>query len=158
MTEMLRRAVLSLDGRYRYRLDRAWDEQGRNVLFVMLNPSTADAEQDDPTLRRCLRFAQDWGYGSLTVANLYAYRATLPADLKRAVDPVGPECDHHLERCAREASLIVAAWGVHDESGRAQQVRRVLGPEATALAWTKAGQPRHPLYLRADSAPQSWAL
>lgn len=111
----------------------------------MLNPSTADGTQDDPTLRRCLGFARDWGYGSLTVANLYAYRATDPAELKQVADPVGPECDYYLQRCAEEASLVMAAWGMHAQPGRVAQVRSILGPGVMALAWTKAGQPRHPL-------------
>lgn len=156
MSDVLGRVVLSPDGRYRYRLDRVWDEQGRRVLFVMLNPSTADATQEDPTLRRCLGFARGWGYGSLTVANLYAYRATLPADLGRVADPVGPECDHYLRQCADDASLIVAAWGTHAGHERIEQVRDLLGPGLTALAWTKAGQPRHPLYIRAGTVPQPW--
>jgi hypothetical protein len=156
MSDVKSSAVLSPDGVYRYRLDRVWGA-GPRVLFVMLNPSTADATQDDPTLRRCLGFARDWGYGSLTVANLYAYRATEPADLKRAVDPVGPECDYYLEQCAGEASLIVAAWGMHAHPDRVQQVRHLLGPEVMALAWTKAGQPRHPLYIKGDTVPQPWA-
>lgn len=156
MGEMTRSAVLSPEGMYRYRLDRIWAE-GPRVLFVMLNPSTADGTQDDPTLRRCIGFARDWGYASLTVANLYAYRATAPAELKKAADPVGPECDLYLERCAGEAALVVAAWGMHAQPERVEQVRRLLGPEVMALAWTKAGQPRHPLYVRADTALQRWA-
>lgn len=156
MGEMTRSAVLSPEGMYRYRLDRSWAE-GPRILFVMLNPSTADGTQDDPTLRRCIRFARDWGYGSLTVANLYAYRATAPAELKKAADPVGPECDLHLERCAGEAALVVAAWGMHAQPERAEQVRRLLGPKVMALAWTKAGQPRHPLYVRGDTTLQQWA-
>lgn len=156
MDDVTRSAVLSPEGMYRYRLDRTWG-QGPRVLFVMLNPSTADGTQDDPTLRRCIRFARDWGYGSLTVANLYAYRATAPADLKKAADPVGPECDLYLKRCAGEASLVVAAWGMHAQPERVKQVRRLLGPEVMALAWTKAGQPRHPLYVRGDTVPQQWA-
>ena len=156
MDDVTRSAVLSPEGMYRYRLDRTWG-QGPRVLFVMLNPSTADGTQDDPTLRRCIRFARDWGYGSLTVANLYAYRATAPADLKKAADPVGSECDLYLKRCAGEASLVVAAWGMHAQPERVKQVRRLLGPEVMALAWTKAGQPRHPLYVRGDTVPQQWA-
>lgn len=155
MDGIKRSAVLAPDGRYRYRLDRHWGV-GPGVLFVMLNPSTADATHDDPTLRRCIGFALDWGYASLTVANLYAYRATDPAELKKVTDPVGPECDHYLEQCTGEASLIVAAWGMHAQPGRVEQVRRLLGPEVMALAWTKAGQPRHPLYVRGNTTPQLW--
>lgn len=149
-------AVLSPDGKYRYRLDRRWGE-GQTAMFVMLNPSTADATQDDPTLRRCLRFARDWGYGHLVVANLYAFRATRPADLKAASDPTGPRCDAYLEQCAKEAALIVAAWGMHAQSNRVDQVRTILGPDLRTLGWTKNGQPRHPLYVKGNTAPRLWA-
>jgi hypothetical protein len=140
--------------RYRYSLWRRWDD-GPYVMFVGLNPSTADETQDDPTIRRCIGFARDWGYGGLCMANLFAFRATDPADMKAAADPVGPENDASLERLACEAGLVVAAWGVHGTHlDRARQVAaaRVLG-DFTVLGLTADGHPRHPLYLKKTCRP-----
>ena len=156
MDDIKRRAILSPDGMYRYRLDRSWDE-GPTVLFVMLNPSTADGMEDDPTLRRCIGFAQEWGYGSLMVANLYAFRATDPTELKTAADPIGPDCSFYLRQCLSEASLVVAAWESNAEPDRAAEVLAQLGPDPRALGWNKDGQPKHPLYLRRDTLPMPWA-
>ncbi|MEH0110748.1 DUF1643 domain-containing protein [Tersicoccus sp. MR15.9] len=151
-----RDAVLSADGVYRYRLTRTWGE-GSTVLFVMLNPSTADHTVDDPTIRRCIGFARAWGHGSLTVANLYAYRATKPADLWRAADPVGPDCDEHLAQAAAAADRVIVAWGAHGRPDRVAAVHALLGDRAEALKLTAAGAPGHPLYIRADTVPVPWA-
>lgn len=97
-------AHLSACGAYRYALRRTWDPARPAALFVGLNPSTADAERDDPTTRRCVRFARDWGFGGLLVGNLFAYRATRPRDLRAAAEPVGPENDWWLAALAREAA------------------------------------------------------
>lgn len=140
---------------WRYSLSRHWDPELKAVAFVGLNPSTADETADDPTIRRCTRFARDWGYGGLVMLNLFAYRATDPRDMKAAADPVGPENDTYLQRCAERAGIVVAAWGAHgDYQGRAQDVvdRGLLG-SFTVLGLTKDGHPRHPLYMRADCRP-----
>ncbi|RKG62909.1 DUF1643 domain-containing protein [Corallococcus sp. CA054B] len=151
-------AELSACGLYRYRLWRRWSAQDdRRVLFVMLNPSVADGQQDDPTLRRCVGFAQAWGYGALTLCNLFAFRATDPADLMRAKDAVGPLNDEALDAAAREASLVVGAWGAHRlVSQRAPAVLALLRRyhPVHALALTGAGEPRHPLYLTGHLRPQ----
>jgi hypothetical protein len=121
----------------------------------MLNPSTADATQDDPTIRRCIGFARAWGYGALEVVNLFACRATDPERLRRVPDPVGPENDRHILRAVRRASETVVAWGnrgVH--LGRHDAVLRLLRRRRVAvhcLGRTQAGHPRHPLYLRTDA-------
>lgn len=132
-------------------------------LFVMLNPSTADAEQDDPTIRRCIGFAQSWGYQRLVVGNLFAYRATDPRDLLAASEPIGPYCDHWLLHLLDESSLAVAAWGAHAMArDRARQVRRTVFDRMpykrrACLGTTKDGHPRHPLYVRADTKPVPFA-
>lgn len=154
-------ALISDCGTYRYWLTRLWNNTVAPATFIMLNPSTADASADDPTIRRCAGFARSWGCGGLRVANLYAYRATDPKAMRRAIDPVGPENDYHLENLAWEAwawgGPIVAAWGANAEPERAATVRRIKNMNRlTVLGLTKAGQPRHPLYLRADLAPQAW--
>ncbi|MEU8272630.1 DUF1643 domain-containing protein [Sphaerisporangium sp. NPDC049002] len=157
---MMRAAVLSSDGCYRYHLARRWAE-GAAVTFVMLNPSTADHHVDDPTIRRCVGFARAWGYGGLAVVNLFAWRATRPVDLGAAGDPVGPDNDEHLVAAARDAvtagAPLVAAWGAHAPAWRVEQVLALPGMRGlTALALTQAGHPRHPLYLRATLKPQPW--
>lgn len=147
-------ATISEDGRYRYDLGRRWDE-GPRVLWIMLNPSIADADIDDPTIRRCLGFTRAWGYGGLVVVNLFAMRATDPRELYTADDPVGPENDEYLRRHAAGAGLVVAAWGSHGWlHGRDADVRKILDElnvTARCLGHTNAGAPRHPLYLRKDS-------
>lgn len=135
---------------YRYTLTRAWTP-GPRVNFIMLNPSTADATTDDATIRRCLRYAQDWGYGGLVVTNLYAYRATDPRVLKTVADPIGPRNDAVLRAQARAVNMVVCAWGAGGGT-RAQGVRRLLRSEGVmpwALRFTKAGHPSHPLRLPA---------
>lgn len=150
-------AKISPCGRYRYALGRRWGDGG-TVAFVMLNPSTADATMDDPTIRRCMGFAKTWGYGGLVVANLYAYRATKPADLWKVADPIGPDNDQHLVWVAEGCDQIVAAWGAHAKPDRIAAVLALPGMDRlTALALTKDGQPRHPLYLRGDLTPQPWS-
>lgn len=156
MPKMIRDAVLSDDHQYRYRLERSWAE-GDQVTFVMLNPSTADANEDDPTLRRCVGFARAWGYAGLSIVNLYAYRATNPAELWRTSDPVGPDNDTYLRTAGVSGDLLVAAWGGNAKSQRVQEVVSLPGFERiNYLRLTQAGQPSHPLYLPKDLTPTPW--
>jgi hypothetical protein len=143
-------ATFSANGRYRYRLWRRWDRSRPVVVFVMLNPSTADADKDDPTIRRCIGFARAWGYGGIEVVNLFAYRATLPRSLRAVDDPVGPENGRHIRRAVARADLVVLAWGAHARASRLLSL-----PRARCLGLTRAGQPRHPLYLRREARPVS---
>ncbi len=142
-------ATLSPDGLYRYRLRRAWGVDNW-VNFIMLNPSTADADQDDPTIRRCIGFARRWGYDGLIVTNLYAYRATKPKVLRTVADPVGPDNDTHLLACSLDRP-VVAAWGANADPARVAAVLELLPGDIYTLGLTKDGQPRHPLYVRADT-------
>lgn len=146
-------ATFSPCRRYRYTLTRSIGAGTRRALFVMLNPSTADEAQDDPTIRRCIAFARREGCGSLEVANLFAWRATDPVELRTAPDPVGPDNDRHIVEAAGRASLIVCAWGVHGcLLGRERAVRQLLAGRALhALGFTKEGAPRHPLYVKSDA-------
>lgn len=145
-------AVFDATGIYRYLLWRHWGAAAK-LVFVMLNPSTADAQSDDATLRRCIGFAQDWGYGSLEVVNLFAFRATSPQQLRDAADPIGADCDRYLLAATASAEQIVVAWG---NGGRLHQrdraVLELLAPYVPlyCLGLNQAGQPRHPLYLRKD--------
>lgn len=126
------------------------------MLFIMLNPSTADAETDDPTIRRCLGFAERHSCTRLTVVNLFAFRATKPSDLLKAEDPVGPHNNGYLdEQIGYHASMrgpIIAAWGSHPFArDRARLLTEKWGFCLQALGHTKDGSPRHPLYLPAKA-------
>ena len=139
-------------GTYRYRLWRRWAETGPRVVFVGLNPSTADAHRDDPTIRRCMGFARSWGCAELDVVNLFAWRATLPKDLRKAPAPIGPENDTVLLRLTRQADLLVASWGVHGAwQSRGERVRSMVERPWQCLGRTLDGHPRHPLYPRRDT-------
>ena len=154
-------AVFDQSGAYRYRLGRRREEGRGAVTFVMLNPSTADAEMDDPTIRRCIGFAWDWGYRELIVVNLFALRATTPSELRRAVDPIGPENDEHLLASVDQADAVVVAWGVHGElNARDREVMDLLSDRAPlrCLGFTKAGLPRHPLYMPKSSVPRPYSI
>lgn len=149
------------DGPYRYLLWRRWADAD-SVLFVMLNPSTADATRDDPTIRRCHRLARAWGFGAVEIANLFAFRATDPRDLARAEAPVGPDNDAILVDAAGRAAAVVVAWGVHGALGGRdvavhRLLRRALRRPLLCLGTTRSGAPRHPLYLRRDVRASAWA-
>ena len=148
-------ATLSPCRTYRYSLTREWGS-GLAVLFVGLNPSTADETLDDPTIRRCISFARDWGYARLHMANLFAFRATAPRDMKNASDPVGPENDRHLLALANDSALTVAAWGVHGTFGGRHNAVRGMLPRLHYLRLTKDGHPGHPLYLPRTLKPVAW--
>jgi len=143
---------------WRYVLRRRWGP-GRPCGFILLNPSTADETENDPTIRRCIGYAKAWGFGALTLGNLFAFRATLPKDMRAAADPVGPDDDAALLAIAREAGegRIVCGWGAHGAfQGRSAAVLRLLHANSMhphALTLTGAGEPGHPLYMRGDLKP-----
>ncbi len=149
-------AVLSLCRNYRYALSRVWDSSQPYVLFIGLNPSTADETEDDPTIRRCLGFAKSWGYGGLVMANLFAWRATNPADMKQQDDPIGEKNDAWLVELARHAGVVVAAWG-NDGSFRQRSAQiQALLPDLHYLKLNGTGEPAHPLYLKQTLRPVHW--
>jgi hypothetical protein len=156
MTEMGRHAVMSGDEQYRYNLSRSWEEGNGMILFVMLNPSTADADIDDPTIRRCIGFAQREEFKRLMVVNLFAFRETDPSLLPLADDPVGPENYHYIALAAEKADAVALAWGasVMATSTYVDPVLAILevaGHDPECLGCTASGAPRHPLYLAADT-------
>ena len=167
------------EGGYRYKLGRDWSGEQypqlpldvvlesagiiesrdpkqpfRYALFIMLNPSTADATRDDPTVAKCIRLARRWGFDGLQVRNIFAIRGTDPAVIKTAVDPVGPKNDAAIVEAAADprCGLIVAAWGNHGSFGnRSQQVKKLLeelGKPVYCFRMSKHGEPEHPLYQR----------
>lgn len=154
---MKRTAILSDCGTYRYELRRRWSEAPA-VGWVMLNPSTADASVDDPTIRRCIGFAQRWGYGGIVVRNLFALRATNPRELATHSDPFGPKNLEHLRTAARD-ELTICAWG-NGGTDYSEPIIRVLMESRVALhhlGLTGTGQPKHPLYLKATTEPVLWS-
>ena len=160
-TEMLRTAYLSDDGLYRWVLTRVWRNPARLLTFVMLNPSTADALVDDPTIRRCIGYARELDLDGVRVVNLYAFRATNPADLWTAPDPVGPKNNTALRdaltAAAHHATPVIAAWGTHARPDRVAWLLDQPGAHRlSALHVTKAGAPGHPLYLSASLRPRPW--
>ena len=145
---MIKTAEFSKDRKYRYTLWRIWDEKKPYVMFICLNPSTADETEDDPTVRRCIGFAERWGYGAVCMTNLFAYRATDYKKMKSANNPIGEENDKYLKKIAKDAAIIVAAWSNHGTfMNRSKQVRKIL-PNLHYLKLNKSGEPSHPLYLR----------
>lgn len=153
-------AALSPDWRYRYLLWRIWDEALPIWSFGMLNPSTADHLKLDPTVTRCCARARAGGAGGLVVWNLFAWRDTDPAGMKRAADPIGPGNDLAIRTAVDNSALNIAAWGAHGaHREREHTVRAMLGADDVplhALAFTATGLPRHPLYLPAALQPQPW--
>lgn len=147
---------------YRYALTREWDAAAPRLLYIMLNPSTATEAQNDPTVERCERRANALGYGAFRVVNLFAFRATAPADLRRASAPIGPENDRVIDDSLTgwSPSLILCAWGLHGSHlGRSEFWRAKLragGLQIAHLGLTKAREPRHPLYVSYEIQPQLW--
>lgn len=144
-------AFLSGDGRYRYRLWRIWEPNKPLLNIIGLNPSTADATEDDATMRRCIGFAEREGFGGLVMTNLFAYRATDPSAMRRADDPIGQENDQHVREAAQQCSQVWFAWGNGGRFlDRNTHVLSLIERECHCLGTTGLGEPRHPLYLRKD--------
>lgn len=161
-----RSATFANDGMFRNTLLRMWDPSLPRVVFIMLNPSTADAEKDDQTIRTLIAFAQLWGYGSLMVVNLFTLRATDPKEMKKHPCPQGPDCERSIEEALDHPSttLCVLAWGQH--GSHLGQDRKILDlimsrkwrwhMGVKCFGRTKAGFPKHPLYLRRDTKLEDW--
>lgn len=163
-------AIFSTCGRYRYVLSRMWEppdthDPSKVLVVIGLNPSTATELEDDPTIRRCIDYAERWGHHGLTMLNLFAYRATDPRKLRafcnEGGDIVGGEPQETaLELITGFGRRVLCAWGVHGHLfNRAAYVREMLaanGRDLVHLGLTKAGFPKHPLYLKADLQPEPW--
>lgn len=152
---MERYAVISNCGSYRYSLTRRWSNEP-TLMWVMLNPSTADAFTDDPTIRRCVGFAKGWGYGEIVVANLFALRTPSPAEMKVHPDPVGPKNDYWLKRLSAGAWMTIAAWGNHGSHLDRGTIVRPILRKLHHMGLTEAHQPKHPLYLPRETKAARW--
>lgn len=154
----IRFAHLSDCRQYRWHLWRVWNPERGFVVFIGLNPSTADETADDATIRKCVAYARRWGYGGLCMLNLYAWRDRHPSGLALAADPVGALNDRVLQFLTAGADLTVCAWGADKAvSGRGEAVRELLGGRGLhALKITSGGHPGHPLYLPGDLEPTLW--
>ncbi len=154
------RAVYSSCETYRYLLERAWDPAARRITFVMLNPSTASELRNDPTIERCERRSRAMGFGAFRIVNLFAFRATAPADLRRASAPEGPANGMVIDAAVQWSDMTLAAWGTHGDfrgqGPRTAEHLRAAGGELYHLGLTKHGHPRHPLYVSYHVTPQRW--
>lgn len=146
MSEIIRGANFSRCKRYRYALARTWDTNKPQLMIIGLNPSTADHKQDDPTIRRCINFAKNWGYGSVVIANLFAFRATYPKELLASEEPIGPANDRWLKRLASQSDLILAAWGNDGSFQNRSSIIRKRFKNLYCLEINASGEPAHPLY------------
>lgn len=149
-------ATISSCGLHRYKLSRIWDNKKPLVLFVMLNPSTADANEDDPTIRRCIGYAKSWGYGGLMVGNLFSFRATDPKELKEKkndIQDIETICTNHssLKEMHEVCEITVCAWGNPPIQVFGEPLEGLTNLHYLEL--TKSGNPKHPLYLKKDLKP-----
>ncbi|MCH8279026.1 MAG: DUF1643 domain-containing protein [Proteobacteria bacterium] len=153
-------AVISDCGQYRYLLRRTWDHDRMRALFVMLNPSTADASINDPTIRSCARLCRSWDYGSFEVINLFGWRATKPKELARAANPVGPDNDRIANAAIGRCDVVIAAWGANAMADKRADAMRGLiesnKPAVFCLGKTKHGYPKHPLYIKTGTPLEVW--
>jgi hypothetical protein len=166
MGRTMNKCVFSKDRRYRYVLTHDWRDfsdcphlipidDRKSITWIGLNPSTADENQLDPTLRRVKGFSQAWGFNTFHMVNLFAYRATDPGDMKEAVDPVGPENDHWIYDSCSNSELTIVCWGSHGGfKNRSKDVMEHLsGMKLRCMGFTKEKHPKHPLYLSLKTAP-----
>lgn len=161
---MIKKALISNDKKYRYSLSRIWDDSKPSVMFIMLNPSTADSDVDDPTIRRCIGFAKSWGYGGIYVGNLFAYRSTDPKKLFNSDNPIGHHNKNWLDTMSIGCEKVVCAWG---NSGIVKRLGDKFGTEYKPLKGIdnlyyidlcNDGTPKHPLYLKSNLELKKYSL
>ena len=150
---MQKEATISDDQIYRYKLSRTWDSTKSTILFIGLNPSIADETIDDPTITRCLNYAKDWGYGTLLMANLFAFRSTYPKDIYLTDNPIGNENDNYILECVAQSDLVVACLGNNGMYMDRENIIKELIPNLYCLQKNKNGTPHHPLRLPRDIRP-----
>lgn len=160
---MKKSAIISDDKKYRYSLSRIWDETKSKVLFIMLNPSTADDLDDDNTIRRCIAFAKDWGFGGILVSNLFAYRSTKPNILLKCVDPIGNDNAIYINELSLECEITICAWGngkiVNKLLKKFDYYKPLINiKNLHYLELCNDGTPKHPLYLKKELKPIKYLI
>lgn len=153
---MIKDAILDQSRTYRYLIKRQWGQNSKNFInFVLLNPSIADETNDDPTITACIKISQNLGYDGLWITNLFAFRATKPADLKKSPNPIGPLNNKYLKDYAQKSKTVIFAWGNHGNFlGRNKEVTDILTENFPhCLEITKLGNPKHPLYIKRTTKP-----
>jgi hypothetical protein len=152
---MKKDAIIDKSGKYRYMLTRQWGAGNNFINFILLNPSTADHQIDDPTVKSCIALTVNNGFDGFYITNLFAFRATQPSDLKKASDPFGPENEKYLKRYNKLCSITIVAWGNHGSFlGGSERVLDIFKRKPLhCLAKNKSGAPKHPLYVRRDTKP-----
>jgi len=149
-------AIFSEDRKHRYVLIRKWDLNKPPLMIISLNPSTADEEINDPTIRRCIGFAKQWGFGKLFVTNLFSFRATFPKDLFNCENPVGDKNDYWIEKLSKEVDKVILAYGNHGKfKNRHNEILKIIN-NPHCIKKSKAGMPMHPLYLKYTKNPISY--
>ena len=146
-------AIFSECRKYRYALWRVWDDSKPCIMFIGLNPSTADETEDDPTIRRCINYAKDWGYGGLCMGNLFAFRATDPNEMMSSEEPVGSENDDWLVKLSKNAGTVIAVWGNSGSYLDRSKLVVDIVPNLMCLKVNKTGEPAHPLYQPKSAKP-----
>lgn len=153
-------AVMSGCDRYRWHLLRVWNHELPNMVWVMLNPSTADGITDDPTIRKCIGFARELGFGSISVVNLFGWRSTNPDLLADVIDPVGDKNDEWISSAIAHAGMVICAWGKHgsllNRDAEVREMIRAANVTAHYLRLNKDGSPGHPLYIPYTAQPVPW--
>lgn len=154
------KASFSRCGNYRYRLIREWDTTKPQATLVGLNPSTADATVNDPTIRRCIGLCESWGFGGFQIVNLFAFRSPEPSVLKNADNPVGPRNTHYLRDAINESADLILMWGNHGNfMGRDERfVKALRGRSCLCAGHTSTGAPKHFLYLKGGTPLQDFRL
>ena len=151
-------AVFSPCRTYRYTLTRTWELNQKSVLFIGLNPSTADENNDDPTIRRCIHYATKWGFGGLVMVNLFAFRATLPKNLMKTSFPVGEDNNLFIINAHKKTKMVLAVWGNNGNFlNRDQEVLELIS-NPMCLNINKSGQPAHPLYQKIEATPKPFNI
>lgn len=157
---VVRRAKFDPTGQYRYCLTRQWSLHQPTLAIIMLNPSQADGSGDDPTIRRCMGLAHQWGFGRITVVNLFAYRTAYPRQLKQVKQPVGPDNDAALQAAAANSDAMLLAWGnwgsLHQRDATVLKLLGSCRPKWHCLGHNQTGQPRHPLYVGQGADLMPW--
>lgn len=145
--------VFSPDRKYRYTLWRVWEPNKQYCMFIGLNPSKADEIVNDNTVRRCINYSKDWGYGALCMTNIFAWRETKAELMLLEKEPIGKENNKYLLECAKNAGIVIAAWGNHGKHlNRGNYVKSMI-PNLHCLKISNEGNPWHPLYLKKDLKP-----